>query len=96
MQAQAAEFSGYAGKFRCFLERRAQTGKPSSHSATPELLQLLTSSLAPLFKSYLARKNVWMRTACEAGRLVPLFLIQHFPTWSDQLDVQRHPANGVS
>ena len=22
MQAQAAEFSGYAGKFRCFLERR--------------------------------------------------------------------------
>jgi hypothetical protein len=22
MQAQAAEFSGYAGRFRCFLERR--------------------------------------------------------------------------
>jgi hypothetical protein len=22
MQVQAAEFSGYAGKFRCFLERR--------------------------------------------------------------------------
>jgi len=22
MQAQAAEFSGYAGKFRCFLERK--------------------------------------------------------------------------
>jgi hypothetical protein len=22
MQAQAAEFSGYPGKFRCFLERR--------------------------------------------------------------------------
>jgi len=22
MQAQAAEFSGYAGKFRCFLKRR--------------------------------------------------------------------------
>ena len=93
MQAQAAEFSGYAGKFRCFLERRAQTGKPASHSATPELL---TSSLAPLFKSYLARKNVWMHTACEAGRLVPLFLIQHFPAGSDQLDMQRHPANGVS
>jgi hypothetical protein len=24
MQAQAAAFSGFAGKFQCFLERRAQ------------------------------------------------------------------------
>jgi hypothetical protein len=30
-------------------------GKPPSHCATPELLQLLTSSLAPLFKDYLPR-----------------------------------------
>ena len=45
MQAVAAELAGYAGKFRCLeitmlmgLRVLKQTGKPPSHSATPELL----------------------------------------------------------
>jgi hypothetical protein len=45
MEAQAVKFYGYAGKSPAFLEGRAQfvSGKPTSHAATPELLQLLTS-----------------------------------------------------
>ena len=36
------------------INHHPQAGKPPSHSATPELLQLLTSSLARLFtRSYL-------------------------------------------
>ena len=35
-----------------------RTGKPPSHSATPELLQLLTSSLARMFKSFLTRNEL--------------------------------------
>jgi hypothetical protein len=47
MQAQAAEFSGYAEKFRCFLERRV-------------LKQFVFDSFIlkqALFKSYLARNE---------------------------------------
>jgi hypothetical protein len=39
------------------INHHPQTGKPPSHSATPELPELLTSSLARLFKSYLARNK---------------------------------------
>ena len=40
------------------INHHPQTGKPSSHSATPELLQLLTSSFERLFKSFLARNQL--------------------------------------
>jgi len=42
MQAVAAELSGYAGKFRCFLERRVEKQRPltscSCHDTSMQLL----------------------------------------------------------
>ena len=40
------------------INHHPQTGKPPSHSATPELLQLLTSSFDRMFKSFLARNEL--------------------------------------
>jgi hypothetical protein len=54
-------FESAASRFESFITWRPinhypETGKPPSYSATPELLQLLTSSLARLFKSYLVHR----------------------------------------
>jgi hypothetical protein len=40
------------------IYQHPQTGKPPSHSATPELLQLLTSSFDRMFKSFLTRNDL--------------------------------------
>jgi hypothetical protein len=40
------------------INHHPQTGKPPSHSATPELLQLLTSSFDRLFKGFLTRNEL--------------------------------------
>jgi hypothetical protein len=40
------------------INHHPQTGKPPSHSATPELLQLLTSSFDRMFKSFLTRNDL--------------------------------------
>ena len=55
-------FESAASRFESFITWRPinhypETGKPPSYSATPELLQLLTSSLARLFKNYLTRNR---------------------------------------
>jgi hypothetical protein len=39
MQAMAAEFSGYAGQFRYFLERRMQTQSVSIHFTLNQALK---------------------------------------------------------
>ena len=53
LQAQAAEFSGYAGKFRCFLERRVLKQFVLIHLFLKQALKQAQC----LFKSYLARNK---------------------------------------
>ena len=48
MQAQAAEFSGYAGKFRCFLERRVLKQFVLIHILKQALKQTRSVCLRPI------------------------------------------------
>ena len=53
------------------MNHHPQTGKPASHSATPELLQLLTSSIARLFQKpveFSAQPENSAATACIAHK----------------------------
>ena len=53
------------------MNHHPQTGKPASHSATPELLQLLTSPIAPPFQEaaeFSAQPENSAATACIAHK----------------------------
>src|SRR5271166_33155 len=57
------------------INHHPQTEKPPFHSATPELLQLLTSSFDPMLKSFLARNElVASAFACFLRARVKLIL----------------------
>ena len=78
-------FESAASRFESFITWRPinhypETGKPPSYSATPELLQLLTSSLARLFKSYLV--------SAPSPKSVGFRCVQNGPT-----DLRRNPRD---
>jgi hypothetical protein len=49
MQAQAAESSGYAGQFRCFLERRISRQSVSIHFTLNQALEQARSACLRAF-----------------------------------------------